>query len=77
MTASNTQQCFRELISHRVVGVLFNTLPRNADHETTTIVLDDGTGLTISHLHGSYWRESTEEIRGAVAHQQPVAANLP
>ena len=66
--ASNTVDCFRELIGRRIVGVLFNALPRGrADLSagTKTIVMDDGRGLTISSS-GTFWIESAEDVKTAV-----------
>ena len=68
MTTSNTNECFTDLIGHEVVGVLFDALPVHRGdlaRSTKTLVLDDGTGLTISS-NGSFWRESEEEVRRAV-----------
>ncbi len=68
MAASNTKDCFRECVGKKIVGVLFGALPLNdADiaNRTKTLVLDDGTGLTISS-NGTFWRESAKDIRRAV-----------
>lgn len=72
MPAANTRACFEELIGHQVVGVLFDALPladRGIASGTKTLILDDGRGLTVSDS-GSYWLESVEDIRRAVAQQR-------
>lgn len=68
MSASNTKECFREVVGLTVKGVLFDALPAS-DHAlavgSKTLVFSDGTGLTISH-NGSFWRESQESIQRAL-----------
>jgi hypothetical protein len=69
MTASNTKDCFREIVGKQVKGVLFDALPVGGRGDlsdgTKTLVFDDGTGLTISSS-GTYWRESANEISRAI-----------
>lgn len=67
--ASNTTECIESLIGHSVIGVLIGALPvGRADlaRGTRTLVLDDGTGFTFTS-NGSFWRETAEDIRRAVA----------
>lgn len=68
MAASNTKDCFREVVGKRVKGVIFDALPRNSavSDGTKTLIFDDGTGLTIAS-NGSFWRESSEEISRAIS----------
>ena len=69
MSASNTLDCFRELIGLKVVAVLFDALPSgraDISRGTKTLVLDDGTGLTFSN-NGSYWRETVEDVQTGIA----------
>ena len=77
MAAANTQDCFRELIGKRVVGMLFDALPGRSDlnRGTKTILLEDGTGLTISS-HGTFWRESAADIKDALAIQRAELQKL-
>lgn len=68
MAASNTKECFREVIGLRVVGVMFDAMPSHrADLAggNTTLVFEDGTGLTIAS-NGSYWRENASDVKRAV-----------
>lgn len=68
MAASNTKDCFRECIGKKVIGVLFDALPRNRKDlsaGTKTLVFDDKTGLTITS-EGAFWLETKEEIEFAV-----------
>lgn len=69
MPASNTKDCFRAFIGHKVKGVLFDALPMGrcdlADGNKT-LVFDDGRGLTIAN-NGSYWVESAEDVREAIS----------
>lgn len=68
MAASNTQQCFQECVGLKVVGVIYNALPRHRRdlaQGNKTLIFDDGTGLTISD-RGSFWREPVDEIRAAL-----------
>lgn len=66
--ASNTEDCLRQLIGRRVVGVLVGQLPLNAkdiaDH-CTTFVLEDGRGFTFSS-NGSHWLENRDDVRRAI-----------
>lgn len=68
MTASNTKQCFMDVIDLTVIGVLFDALPasrRDLAKGNKTLVFNDGTGLTISD-NGTFWRESADEIARAI-----------
>jgi len=66
--ASNTKDCFRDLVGKHIKGVLFDTLPlgrADLSAGTKTIVFFDGTGLTIAS-NGSFWPESADTIRQAI-----------
>lgn len=68
MAASNTKDCFKEVIGKSVIGVLFDALPvgrHDLAQGTKTLVFDDGTGLTISS-NGSFWRENAEDVKRAI-----------
>lgn len=67
-SASNTKDCFRDLVGKHIKGVLVDTLPlgrADLSAGTKTIVFFDGTGLTIA-LNGSFWPESTDMVRQAI-----------
>jgi hypothetical protein len=69
MAASNTNECFREVVGLRVKGVLFNALPigrRDLSGGNKTLIFEDGRGLTIS-TNGSFWIESAEEVARAIS----------
>ena len=58
MAASNTRECFTEVVGKKVIGVIFN----RADPEREpriTLVFEDGTGLCFS---GTFWRENAETV---------------
>lgn len=64
---ANTRDCFRFAVGHKVVGVLFDSLPvsrRDLSRGNATLVFDCGCGLTIS-AKGTYWLESPQEIQRA------------
>ena len=66
--ASNTKDCFREFLGMKMTGVLFDVMPiSRADLKAgnTTMIFEDGRGLTISS-RGSYWVESEKEVTRAV-----------
>lgn len=69
--ASNTRECFRSFLGHKVVGLLFNANALGAGIElgTTTIIFECGYGLTVSS-RGSYWVDSPEAIKRAVDSKQ-------
>ena len=72
MASSNTKECFRESIGRTIVGVLFNALPfgrYDLAQGTTTMVFDDGSGLTVAS-NGSFWQESRDVVERAVASQR-------
>lgn len=69
MAASNTKECFREVVGKRVTGFLFDALPSSRSDlrdGTKTLVFDDGTGLTIA-ANGSFWRELSEDVSRAIS----------
>ena len=69
MATSNTEECFRECVGKKVVGVLFDAMPPGR-HDlrtgTKTLLFDDGSGLTISGI-GSFCVEHPEDINRAIA----------
>lgn len=72
MAASNHPDCFRECIGRTIKGIIFDALPRSRKDLSLgnkTLIFDDGTGLTFGS-NGSYWRESSEELRLAVLDKQ-------
>lgn len=70
--ASNTRECFREVVGRTVIGVLFDALPLSrADlaRGTKTLIFDDGSGLTIAS-NGSYWQETAEDVERAISRER-------
>ncbi len=65
MAASNTRDCFRELIGHTITGVLFD--------EGETLILDDGSGLKF-YPNGTYARRAAQEVGRAVQHRRAELA---
>lgn len=66
--ASNTQDCFREVVGKTVIGVLFNAMPpcrHDLAQGTKTLIFDDTTGLTIAN-NGSFWLESATDVQQAI-----------
>lgn len=69
MPASNTKDCFRDVVGLTVAGVIFDALPvarPDLAAGNKTLVFADGTGLTISS-NGSYWRENKPDVDRAIA----------
>ena len=65
--ASNTNDCFREFIGQKVVGVLFDALPINGKHHSSkALIFEDGRALTI-YANGSFWVDSKEDVERAIA----------
>lgn len=72
MTTSNTRECFTTFKGQRLIGMLFNALPvsrRDLAAGTTTLIFEDGRGLTISS-NGSYWVDAADEVKRAVEERQ-------
>lgn len=68
MTTSNTFDCFSEFVGQKVVGVLFNALPRSRRDiasGTKALIFEDGRALVIA-FNGSYWVENEREVRSAI-----------
>ncbi len=59
---SNTPDCFRAFLRHRLVGLIFNANRISTDDCTVTLVFDCDSGLTINLSKGSYWVEPPENI---------------
>jgi hypothetical protein len=77
MPTANTPDCYRELIGHKIIGVLFGALPLNRSDLSAgnkTLVLDDGRGFTISD-NGSYWFESSADVKRAIERKQQELEN--
>lgn len=75
LAASNTRDCFREVVGKRVKGVLFDECPSPSSPGTKTLIFEDGTGLTIASS-GAYWRESAATIKQAVEVKKKQLARL-
>lgn len=75
--ASNTKDCFRDVLGLTVKGVLFDAMPfhrHDLKQGNKTLVFEDGTGLTISS-NGSFWRERKVDVDQAIqAKAQELAA---
>lgn len=65
MIAANTRDCFSEFIGQKVVGVIFDALPRTSFISTKTLIFEDGRGLTTAS-NGSYWIDSAFDVSRAV-----------
>lgn len=68
MAASNTRECFREIVGKKVKGMLFDALPlgrKDLSNGAKTIVFADGTGLTIA-ANGTFWPEHADEVSKAI-----------
>ena len=75
--ASNTRECFIDCIGLKVSGVLFDALPlsrRDLRAGKRTLLFEDGTGLSIS-ANGSFWRESKNDIFGAIREKEAELAS--
>lgn len=64
--ASNTRGCFRAFLGQRMLG-LFNVL--SDDSPCTTLIFEDGRGLTIAR-NGSYWVDDANTINRALERQR-------
>jgi len=72
MLASNTRDCFRAFVGQRLVGLLFDACPahrKDLSAGNVHLIFEDGRALTISNK-GSYWIETAEDIRAAVARKE-------
>lgn len=68
MSASNTKDCFREFVGHRIKGVLFDALPWNRvdlSAGSKALIFEDGRALVI-HLNGTYYIATVEEVQRAI-----------
>jgi hypothetical protein len=62
---SNTKACFDTFLGQKVKGVLFGGLHGHEQHDTKTLIFEDGRGLTFSGS-GTYWVTSRSDVERAV-----------
>ena len=68
-TTSNTPDCFRTFIGCRVKGML-------RDRDGYMLVFECGWALAFNTLHGSYWVESSEEVKIKLRESEQILRNL-
>ena len=56
-------ECFTDCIGKKVIGVLFGV---NGPPGRSTIVFDDGSGLTFDRVTGSVWLELPPHIKATI-----------
>lgn len=78
MAASNTHDCFREMVGRTVKGVMFDALPvgqPDLSTGTKTLIFDDGRGLTFT-IAGAFWIDSTEDVKQAISEKISVLETI-